>query len=217
MASKAVTCLAITSLARSLFQLNHRPIARTDTHTYLAAICQDALIAPEVLDRRETAIFCSEPHANRSIFARWVCHPKKNASLTFVQPGLHIRVVHASNLANIGHVEKSREKALRNAVVVQIVAGAWERPHKKGPTASESVLNCGNRAVLILASGSSAIQRIRLAEIPAIDLRTSHRELQLILDVGHELDIALARTKHFIQAEVRLYGSDVAMIAKVAR
>src|SRR5689334_23184667 len=101
--------------------------------------------------------------------------------------------------------------------MVEVVAGSGERADQERPASTMLIRNSRDVAIRV-TPGHFALRRlILLQEIPTVDLAAVHIQLQLIQQVGRELDIAFASTKELIKSVVRLFLAGMTVIAEVCR
>src|ERR1700733_203403 len=153
---------------------------------------------------------------NGAIFPRRVGDPEVGSAVAFVEPGLHLGVVDAGDLGDTCGLEKSGEKIFRFGTVVQIIACAGEGSNEQCAAAPECMFNGGSFAVLVLANRISALEHVFLAKVASENFRASDVKYELVLDIGDELDIALARAEDLVEAVVGLHGANVSVIAEIA-
>src|SRR6476661_7196275 len=99
--------------------------------------------------------------------------------------------------------------------MVQVVAGSRERADQERSAPTMLIRNSRDVAIRVAPGHFAPRRLILLQEIPTVDLAAVHIQLQLVQQVGRELDIAFASTEELIKSVVWLFLTGMTMIAEV--
>src|ERR1700744_4849981 len=100
--------------------------------------------------------------------------------------------------------------------MVKIVAASRERTHQQSAASPHVIFDSRNRAIRVVTCRIATMGFVLLEKVAAIDIVVLDLHLEIVMNVGQELDIGFASSEDRVESVVWLYLANMTMLPEVS-